>query len=571
MYINRKFYSLLLTLMLAGCGGSNSSNEQTTPVTQDSVEIIGPTAAEEGSRASFELKNLTGEYEVKLSAGYVLQSSGDVLEFVVPTVLNGEVQTITVEVFADDELLAEHTLTIEPLEVAAFTELPRAYPLESSRIGKYDNVPRDAEGVPLIERDGELYYYHVDLSKIAQVYYAYVRKHDRPAQETADFLAMATWLKENCIYTEWGFCSWQAKFDISAYSLPNDWTSAMAQGQAITVLLYAYAVTQDESYIEVLADAVAAFNYPVAEKGVVADFEGYRFYEEYGSEDKPAHVLNGFLFAMAGLYEVAHLAKSEAAQQAYEQGLESLRNTLHLYDLGFTSRYDYSHLNQIASTKGGVNGDLYHEIHLAQLAWLHSVSEDDVVMEYLKRFLMYDTGGLTSFGELTAASTKIIDVNVSSSISPENYGPNYLTDSNWTWRRYWSSDDVPATIALTLNNGSPEGNAIVLQGLRLTALGEKSLPAELNVYDCAGEQRKLLKSDVTATPLLAEYAYELNGYKSFTAVYDLEGVALECQTIELEMLPHQELGYIALREINVHLEQPYIIEKLLERYQAHAP
>lgn len=569
MRFSKQLFSFLCMLMVASCGGEKSAVQPT--IEQTSVAITGPETVEEGSRAIFKLINVTSSHDIKISQGYVLNSSNHSVEVVVPTIHGTDTAELEIAVYNGSELLVEHRTVIEPLAAPVITELPRPYPLESSRISKYDKVPRDERGIPMVNRDGTYFYYHVDLSKIAQVYYAYIRKHDRPAKETAEFIAMAEWLKDNCVYTEWGFCSWQAQFDISAYSLPSNWTSAMAQGQAITVLYYAYAVTQDESYIEVLSDAIAAFNYPVAEKGVVADFNGHRFYEEYGSEDKPAHVLNGFLFALTGLYEVAELAHSKAAKQAFEQGLETLGNTLHFYDLGFTSRYDYSHLNQIASTKGGVNGDLYHEIHLAQLAWLYQVSQDETVLDYLQRFLMYDTGGLTSFANLTAASTKITDVEVSSTLAPETHGQQYLTDSNWTWRRYWSSDEVPATIILSLNNGSPTDEKIILDGLRLTSVGEMSLPKEVSIYDCSGIQRKLVSQGLTRASAKSEYLYELNGYTSFTVVYDLKGTQLDCSQVEIELIPNEEQGYIALRELNVHLEQPYIIEQLLERYQNYAP
>lgn len=560
--------AFVAAMFMASCGGSDTSDEEL--IGHHDVAINGPAEVEEGSRVSFDLENVTSDLEVKVSTGYVLSHSNTKLEVVVPTIGRDESGSLQIEVYAGAERVAIHNTEIIALAAPTLTKLPRPYPLESSRISKYDNVIRDENGVPMLERNGDLYYYHVDLSKIAQVYYAYVQKHNFPPKETAEFVAMAEWLRDNCVYTEWGFCSWRAQFDIPAYSLPDDWTSAMAQGQAITVLLYAYAVTQDESYIEVLSDAIAAFNYPISEKGVVADFSGNRFYEEYGSEDKPAHVLNGFLFALAGLHEVAELAGSQTAKQAFEQGVESLKQTLHFFDLGFTSRYDYSHLDQIASTKGGGNGDLYHEIHIAQLALIYQITNDEIIKEYLEKFLMYDTGGLTSFNDLKAASTKILDVEVSSSISPDTHGPRYLNDSNWTWRRYWSSSQVPSEVKLTLNNGSQGVAPTILRGLRLSALGEKTLPAELMLYDCAGESRKLLIKDVMQENKLADFSYDVNGYKSYTVVYDLSNVELECADIVLEITPNQELGFVALREINVHLQQPIIIEKLLERYKSYA-
>lgn len=559
--------------LFVGCGGGHANDDVSVPPDTSgepkAVAFSGPATVEEGSRVVIQLSNLTEQHTLTVDDAYVLTQNLNEIEFVAPTIRGQADKTVTVRAALGEEHLAAYEITIQPLTAPEFDDLPRSYPLESGRISKYDKVPRDSRGVPLFEYNGDRYYYHVQLSKIAQVYYSYIKANGLPSKETNEFLAMAEWLKDNCVYTEWGFCSWRAGFDIPAYRLPSDWTSAMAQGQAITVLLSAYAVTQDESYLEVLSDAVAAFNYPITEKGVVADFDGHRFYEEYGSETDPAHVLNGFLFAMAGLYDVAVLGGSETAAQAFEQGLESLRNTLHYYDLGFTSRYDYSHLNQIASTKGSGDGDLYHEIHISQLAWLYAVTAEKFVLDTLVNFLRYDTGGLKTFGSnLSSRSEKIVRVRVSNTISPETHGPGYLTDSNWTWRRYWSANVTPTEVSLDLNNGSNGTENIVLTGLRLTALRKETLPATLALYDCEGAQRQLLVRDaLVGDEPASSFLYDVNGYVSYTAVYPLDNVVMSCDSLTLEMVPNEESGIIALRELNIHLEQPIILQEVISRYE----
>ncbi|MFC0445705.1 D-glucuronyl C5-epimerase family protein [Pseudidiomarina halophila] len=516
-------YTILISFSLFGC--QSGDDDRQDKVTQ--LKIIAPDIIEEGSRVLVKVEDAPQGITLDVGGAFRLDDSDAHVEFVAPNVVSDDEMLITVNL--QDGESVTRSLLVKNLEPPIFYSLPRSYPLESGRIEKHANAPRDANGVPLFVYGDEQVYFHVYISKIAQVYYQYIRANNLPGAETQEFLAMADWLRDNCVYTAYGFCSWQATFDIPAYSLPDNWTSAMAQGQAITVLLSAYALTQDETYFNTMSDALSAFNYPVEEKGVFADFEGHRFYQEYGSEDRPANVLNGFLFAMAGLYDVWDLSGSETAHQAFEQGLESLKNVISLYDLGFTTRYDYSHLNQIASTKGGGNGDLYHEIHISQLAWLYTVTRESWVLDYLKKFLSYDTGGLTAFGMLAGPSLKITDVQVSSSVSAETHGPNYLTDSNWTWRRYWSSVQTPTTVKLTLNNGST--GSLDINEIRLTSLRENTLPSSISVFECDGVQRKILMENLIDAETTTTFHYDVNGYQSSTYVYKTELKLSDCPEI----------------------------------------
>ena len=100
--------------------------------------------------------------------------------------------------------------------------------------------------------------------------------------------------------------------------------------------------------------------------------------QEYPT-DPPAHVLNGWITSLFGLYDLAQAPSAAAprAAAAFDAGTKTLAARLHLYrtPLGW-SRYDlYPHpLPNTASVS-------YHRLHVAQLRALHSLAGLDVLAD----------------------------------------------------------------------------------------------------------------------------------------------------------------------------------------------
>lgn len=154
------------------------------------------------------------------------------------------------------------------------------------------------------------------------------------------------------------------------FSLDPPWYSSLAQGEAGSLLvraaellgraeLYELADRMIEPLLEVESQLVA-----ITPQGPVL--------EEYPT-DPPAHVLNGWITSLFGLYDVAQApraASSGRAGAAFEAGVDTLAARLHLYRLAFGwSRYDtYPHpLTNSASVS-------YQRLHVVQLRRLHSLT-----------------------------------------------------------------------------------------------------------------------------------------------------------------------------------------------------
>jgi heparosan-N-sulfate-glucuronate 5-epimerase len=156
------------------------------------------------------------------------------------------------------------------------------------------------------------------------------------------------------------------------YSLEAPWYSSLAQGEAASLLVRAAQILGRPDLVE-LADRVTE---PLlrAESPLVESTPEGLVLQEYPT-DPPAHVLNGWITSLFGLYDVAHAprdgtATSQRAREAFTDGTGTLAARLHLYRTPLRwSRYDlYPHpLPNTAS-------HAYHRLHVAQLRALHSLT-----------------------------------------------------------------------------------------------------------------------------------------------------------------------------------------------------
>jgi len=166
-------------------------------------------------------------------------------------------------------------------------------------------------------------------------------------------------------------------------TLPPGWLSAMAQGQAMSALVRAYGRTRRKEYIDAAILAIEPFGRQSAEGGVVARFmDRYDWYEEYPTTP-PCFVLNGFIYALVGLYDVAASAPlgdgQRTAARLYAEGLKSLRVMLPMFDTGTGTVYDLRHLTLAAGGRAAPNRARwdYHAAHVNQLAVLVSILRRD--------------------------------------------------------------------------------------------------------------------------------------------------------------------------------------------------
>lgn len=107
------------------------------------------------------------------------------------------------------------------------------------------------------------------------------------------------------------------------------WISALSQSQAISVLMRAYQMTGFAGYLRATLHAFDPFLHPVP-VGLASSWDGHPWYEEYPAAD-PDHVLNGFMFALVGLHELA--PRSPVAWRLFRAGVQGLIGHIAMYDV----------------------------------------------------------------------------------------------------------------------------------------------------------------------------------------------------------------------------------------------
>ncbi|MCK4827490.1 hypothetical protein KA005_67800, partial [bacterium] len=171
----------------------------------------------------------------------------------------------------------------------------------------------DADGVPMLDYKGNV---GVQYNPNAVAQYAlgfYDLLVDTGEQKYKEiFLRQADWFLKNIRILKNGVGLWEYNFDFDYHKgLKAPWRSALAQGQAISLLVRAYSLTQDEKYLGAASKGFNSFKYNINEPGGVTyiDEKGYTWFEEL-IFNPPTHVLNGFIWALWGVYDYYLLTKN---------------------------------------------------------------------------------------------------------------------------------------------------------------------------------------------------------------------------------------------------------------------
>lgn len=176
--------------------------------------------------------------------------------------------------------------------------------------------------------------------------------------------------------------------------LEPGWYSAMAQGQAMSTLVRAYLLTKDETYLKAALHAIGPYKVPSEKHGVKAVFMNkYEWYEEYPTTPS-SFVLNGFIYSLIGLYDLAQTASEEDGSEAarlYAKGMESLKAMVPLYDTGSGTIYDLRHF-MLGTVPNLARWD-YHTTHINQMQLLASIDDSPIFRDFTKRWKSYMKGG----------------------------------------------------------------------------------------------------------------------------------------------------------------------------------
>jgi heparosan-N-sulfate-glucuronate 5-epimerase len=171
------------------------------------------------------------------------------------------------------------------------------------------------------------------------------------------------------------------------YEVKPPWISALAQGQAASVFVRAYLLTGRSEDSEL---AVAAAQ-PLLRRGgwsVVADTEHGPALEETPSHP-PSLILNGWVYALWGLRDVAVGLRHSEADQMFGASSDCLLRMLPRYDVGWWTRYSlYPHrLPDLAKP-------FYHRLHVWQAEIMHRLTGKEDFGVAAAHWIRYDRAAL---------------------------------------------------------------------------------------------------------------------------------------------------------------------------------
>ena len=283
--------------------------------------------------------------------------------------------------------------------------------LERERIGPYYMLFKekaeyqgefDQNGIPLLNYHGEIGYQYNPIA-ISQYglgnYNLYTKFKEK--ENFHKFIRTANWLIDHLEKNQNGIPVWMHHFDFEYRdTLNSPWYSGLAQGQGVSVLVRAYQETKDEKYLIAADEAFLSFGLSLERGGVIAYDQNDNLWIEEYIVKPPTHILNGFIWALWGVYDYYLLTESQWAKKIFQAGVKTLSQNIHRYDIGYWSLYELSatRLKMIASP-------FYHQLHIVQLIVMYKLTRKERFLEYAKKWENYQN---KKFFQLIALFQKVV-------------------------------------------------------------------------------------------------------------------------------------------------------------------
>jgi heparosan-N-sulfate-glucuronate 5-epimerase len=231
----------------------------------------------------------------------------------------------------------------------------------------------DAAGIPMLDYHGAigLQYNPIAIAQWGLANYnRFCETNDEGRRGST--LKAADWLVANLEQNAHGLWVWNHHFDWEYRdTLKAPWYSGLAQGQGVSLLLRAHAHSKDERYRRAAQDAFVGLTMPIHEGGVLFEDGPKNLWIEEYLVDPPTHILNGFMWALWGVFDYWLVSADPSAKNVFDRGVETLFHNLERFDTGYWSLYEQSgtRLKMLASP-------FYHRLHTVELRVMSQLTGD---------------------------------------------------------------------------------------------------------------------------------------------------------------------------------------------------
>ncbi len=197
-----------------------------------------------------------------------------------------------------------------------------------------------------------------------------------------------------------------------SFAIDPPWHSALAQGQGASLLVRAAATLSNGALLDAAVRAVRPL---IGATDLVVPTPDGPVLQEYPTTPA-SHVLNGWIHALLGLYDVGVSAGDEASTEAFEEGTEVLMSRLPLY----ASSSNWSRYDLFPHRWEHVASPWYHRLHIEQLRVMQAITgraEIGMIADMWER-------GIRSVGSWASAVTrKVIFLAVTARNTPPRPSP----------------------------------------------------------------------------------------------------------------------------------------------------
>jgi|GEM_PF-5016046 len=174
-------------------------------------------------------------------------------------------------------------------------------------------------------------YNPVTVSQYALCLYDEYRTENNETKKNR-FLKAVEWLSDYKVMINDHAASLPYYFPNNMYALEAPWYSGMAQGQAVSVFLRAYELTDNDHFIAYAEEILNFMLLSIEEGGtLVRTPEGLPWIEECTTKE-PSLILNGHLYALIGLAEYLKLTNNKSYRDIYEELIRSTIQLIPLYE-----------------------------------------------------------------------------------------------------------------------------------------------------------------------------------------------------------------------------------------------
>lgn len=254
--------------------------------------------------------------------------------------------------------------------------------------GGQKSIVYDKNGIPMNPtyidvKEKNFVYYPITIGQVGLATFHTYLKSKLDSDKTR-FLKFPDWFLSNAKIDEKLGAYWLTDVSLPQYKNPGPWQSAFVQSRAISNLLRGYQLTNKIEYAELAEKALIPFTIPVDEGGVTSFTKNGPYYEEYPSSI-PVCVLNGMIFSMCGITDFVRVfPENKIAKKLYDDGIETLKKSINLFDIGYWSKYNLIETDWYP--KNDPSTITYQHLHITQLKMLFKLTEEPIFNNYAIKF-----------------------------------------------------------------------------------------------------------------------------------------------------------------------------------------